>query len=55
MEGTDMELFKLEASKYGINLQTYFGDVYIFTRTIYLAVGIVAILLITKRIRKAVR
>ena len=50
-----MELFSLQASKYGISLTTYFGDVYIFTRTIYLAVGAVAVLLIAKRIRKAVR
>lgn len=50
-----MELFNLEASKYGISLTTYFGDIYLFTRTIYLAIGTVAILLIAKRIRKAVR
>jgi len=50
-----MELFSLQASKYGISLTTYFGDVYIFTRTIYLVVGVVAVLLIVKRIRKAVR
>jgi len=50
-----MELFNLEASKYGISLTTYFGDVYIFTRTIYTVVAIVAILLIAKRIRKAVK
>lgn len=50
-----MELINLEASKYGVSLTTYFGDVYIFTHTIYLVVGIVAVLLIAKRIRKAVR
>lgn len=50
-----MELFNLEASKYGISLTTYFGDVYIFTRTIYSALAIVAVLLIAKRIRKAVK
>ena len=50
-----MELFNLEASKYGISLTTYFGDVYIFTRTIYTVIGVVAVLLIAKRIRKAVR
>ena len=50
-----MELFKLEVSKYGISLQTYFGDLYIFTRTIYTVVAVVAILLIAKRIRKAVK
>jgi hypothetical protein len=50
-----MELFNLEVSEYGVSLTTYFGDVYIFTRTIFLAVGIVAVLLIAKRIRKALR
>jgi hypothetical protein len=50
-----MELFNLEVSEYGINLTTYLGDVYIFTRTILLAVVTVAVLLIAKRIRKAVR
>ena len=50
-----VELFNLEASKYGVSLTTYFGDIYIFTRTIFLTVGIVAVLLIAKRIRKAVR
>lgn len=50
-----MELFNLEASKYGISLNTYFGDVYIFTHTIFLVAGVVAVLLVAKRIRKAVR
>ena len=50
-----MELFNLEVSKYGVSLTTYLGDVYIFTRTIYSALAIVAVLLIAKRIRKAVR
>ena len=55
MEGTNMELFNLSVSEWGINLTTYFGDVYLFWRTIILAAAIVIILLIAKRIRKAVR
>jgi hypothetical protein len=50
-----MQLFNLEVSKYGISVETYFGDVYVFTRTIYTAIAILAVLLIAKRIRKAVR
>ena len=50
-----MELFKLEVSKYGISLTTYFGDAYLFWRTAYLTIGVIAILLIAKRIRKAVK
>ena len=50
-----MQLFNLEVSKYGVSVETYFGDVYIFTRTIYTAIVILAVLLIAKRIRKAVR
>ena len=47
-----MELFNLEVSKYGINLTTYFGDVYVFWRSVLLVVGIVIILRIAKVIRK---
>jgi uncharacterized membrane protein YuzA (DUF378 family) len=50
-----MELFNLEASKWGISLTTYFGDVYLFWRTIYLVVGIVVVLRLAKYIRKAVK
>lgn len=50
-----MELFNLEVSKYGINLTTYFGDVYVFWRSIYLVVGIVVVLRIAKAIRKSVK
>jgi len=49
-----MELFNLQVSKYGINLTTYFGDAYVFWRSIYLAVGIVVVLRIAKAIRKQV-
>ena len=47
-----MELFNLEASKYGISLTTYFGDAYVFWRSIYLVVGIVVVLRLAKIIRK---
>lgn len=47
-----MELINLEVSKWGISLTTYFGDVYLFWRTIYLVVGIVVVLRLAKYIRK---
>ena len=47
-----MELFNLEVSKWGISLTTYFGDVYVFWRSIYLVIGIVVVLRIAKIIRK---
>ena len=50
-----MELFNLEASKWGISLTTYFGDVYVYWRSIYLVIGIVVILRLAKIIRKSVK
>jgi hypothetical protein len=50
-----MELFNLEVSKWGISLTTYFGDVYLFWRTVYLVVGIVVVLRLAKYIRKSVK
>jgi hypothetical protein len=50
-----MELFKLQVSEYGIDLQTYFGDVYIYHRTWLLLAGVVIVLRLAKYIRKAVR
>ena len=50
-----MELFNLEVSKYGINLTTYFGDVYVFWRSVYLVIGIVVVLRLAKIIRKAAK
>jgi uncharacterized membrane protein len=52
VKGNEMELFNLEASKYGISLTTYFGDVYVFWRSIYLVIGIVVVLRIAKVLRK---
>lgn len=50
-----MELFNLEVSKWGISLTTYFGDVYVFWRSVYLVIGIVVILRLAKIIRKAAK
>jgi hypothetical protein len=50
-----MELIQLDVSQYGISLETYFGDAYLYTRTIMLLVGIVVVLRITKAIRKKMR
>jgi len=49
-----MELFNLEVSKWGISLTTYFGDVYVFWRSVYLVIGIVIVLRLAKIIRKKV-
>ena len=50
-----MELFNLEVSKWGISLTTYFGDVYVFWRSVYLVLGVVIVLRVAKYIRKAVK
>jgi len=47
-----MQLFNLEISKYGIDLQTYFGDVYLYHRAWMLILGIVVVLRLAKIIRK---
>ena len=47
-----MELFNLQVSEYGISVVTYFGDVYVFWRTIALVAGIVVVLRIAKVLRK---
>ena len=50
-----MELFNLDVSKYGISLTTYFGDVYVFWRTIAIVALVVVVLRTAKYIRKKVR
>ncbi len=50
-----MELIQLDVSQYGISLETYFGDAYLYTRTIMLLVGAIVVLRIAKAIRKKVR
>ena len=47
-----MQLFNLEISEYGINLQTYFGDVYLYHRAWILILGVVVVLRLAKIIRK---
>ena len=49
-----MQLFNLEISKYGIDLQTYFGDVYLYHRAWMLILGVVVVLRLAKIIRKRV-
>jgi hypothetical protein len=49
-----MELFNLAVSKWSINIESYFGDVYINHRTWIVALSIVAVLRIAKIIRKKV-
>jgi len=49
-----MELFNLEVSQWSINIESYFGDVYINHRTWIIALSIVAVLRVAKLIRKAV-
>ena len=48
-----MQLFNLEVSKYGIDLQTYFGDVYLYHRAWITVLAIVVVLRLAKRIREA--
>jgi len=50
-----MELFNLEISKWGIDLQTYFGDVYLYHRAWITVLAIVVVLRGAKLIRQAVR
>ena len=47
-----MELFNLEVSKWSINIESYFGDVYIMHRTWMLVLGLIVVLRVAKLIRK---
>ena len=53
MKGYQMQLFNLEVSKWGISLETYFGDVYLYHRAWLTVLGIVVVLRLAKRIREA--
>ena len=55
MKGSDMELIELNVSQYGLSLQTYFGDVYLYWRTPLLAIGIIVVLRVAKHIRKVAK
>lgn len=50
-----MKLIELNVSEWGLDLRTYFGDVYLPTRTFLTIGAIVAVLLAAKYIRKAWR
>jgi hypothetical protein len=52
MKGYQMQLFNLEVSKYGIDLQTYFGDVYLYHRAWITVLTLVVVLRLAKRIRE---
>ena len=47
-----MELLGLEVSEYGVSFTSYFGDVYINTRTFLFVAVIVVALRVAKLIRK---
>jgi hypothetical protein len=50
-----MEMLKLDVSQYGISLQTYFGDVYLYHRAWLTVLGVVVVLRLAKYIRNKVR
>lgn len=50
-----MNLIELNVSEWGLDLSTYFGDVYIAWRTIVLVVVVVSVMRITKIIRKRIK
>jgi hypothetical protein len=52
LKGYQMQLFNLEVSKYGIDLQTYFGDVYLYHRAWITVLALVVVLRLAKRIRE---
>jgi hypothetical protein len=53
LKGKLMKLIQLQVSEWGIDLQTYFGDVFLPHRTWLLLLGIVVVLRTAKLIRKA--
>jgi hypothetical protein len=50
-----MNIFTLDVSKYGLNIDSYFGGVYIETRTFIIVGVLLVVLRVAKLIRKAVR
>jgi hypothetical protein len=50
-----MTIFNLGVSQWGISLETYFGDVFLYHRAWITAIGLVSVLLVAKLIRKRVR
>ena len=51
MKGSDMELFNLEVSKFGVSVETYFGDVFLYHRAWLTALAVIVVLRIAKLIR----
>ncbi len=47
-----MELFSISVSKWSINVESYFGDIYLNHRTWISVLAIVVVLRIAKKIRK---
>lgn len=47
-----MELFNLEVNQWSINIETYFGDIYLMHRTWMLALAVIVVLRLAKVIRK---
>ena len=54
-EGNEMELLGLAVSEYGVSFTSYFGDVYINTRTFLFVAVIVVVLRVAKLIRKSAK
>jgi hypothetical protein len=50
-----MELLGLAVSEYGVSFTSYFGDVYINTRTFLFVAVIVVVLRVAKLIRKSAK
>ena len=50
-----MELIKLDVSEWGIGFTSYFGDVFIYWRSLLLVAAVVVVLRIAKAIRKKAR
>ena len=46
-----MELFSLEVSKYGVSVETYFGDVFLYHRALLTVLAVVVVLRVIKLIR----
>jgi len=53
LKGYQMQLFNLEISKWSINIETYFGDLYLMHRAWLTVLGVVVVLRLAKRIRGA--
>lgn len=50
-----MELIQLDVSQYGISLETYFGDMYLYWRTPLIAISVIVVLRIAKAYRAKAR